>query len=174
MTFCRHIADCRKKQLQNQYEDGVNFLKKCDDLLASWKMVFNLEKARDKPRNLECLPLLSDEEEIFLVFIRENDLDTVIIGREWAQLAILWHWQIFSEKDYHYFINFLTFFFLFSSMKYEILHIVLFVYIFIYTNATWWRTFEASMKTNRRRQEEKGGWSQSNKRLDFENMKKII
>jgi len=54
-------------------------------------MAFNLEKARDKPRNLECLPLLSDEEEIFLVFIRENDLDTVIIGREWAQLAILWH-----------------------------------------------------------------------------------
>ena len=60
------------------------------------------------------------------------------------------------RKGLSLFYQLFNIFFLFSSMKYEILHIVLFVYIFTYTNATWWRTFEASMKTNRRRQEEKG------------------
>ena len=58
------------------------------------------------------------------------------------------------RKGLSLFYQLFNIFFLFSSMKYEILHIVLFVYIFIYTNATWWRTFEASMKTNRRRQED--------------------
>ena len=58
------------------------------------------------------------------------------------------------RKGLSLFYQVFNIFFLFSSMKYEILHIVLFVYIFIHTNATWWRTFEASMKTNRRRQED--------------------
>ena len=139
------------------------------DLLTSWKIAFNLEKARDKPWNLECLPKLLSKEEIFLAFIRGNDLDTVIIGREWAQLAILWHWQIISNRDNHYFFKFLTFFFSFSSFSSmnSYISFCLFTF-FIYTSATWWRTLEVSMKTNRSGRKKRGRAEAASKRLEFE------